>query len=848
MPLGPNPRGSQGNGCGVKGAVRRILLVTSAVLLGSTVAMASNQYQSPSSQNTAARRSDYQLSITVQDENGVPVAAARTILETGGSAKSLRCETDFAGRCEFSNLTYGLHDLRVEKEGFFEFNEKGIEAGKVEAIEVTLNHLRESVERVDVVYSPPAIDLKKTTESAKLSAQEIIELPYTVSRDIRFALPMLPEVVQDGTGQVHVAGADTRQTYDRLDGFNINAPFSGLLTLRVSADAVRSIDVETSRSAAEFGKGSGGVLDLRTGMGDDRFRFSATDVIPSIQSRYGIHVNTWTPRVNFSGPLKRGRAWFMLAPEGEYDQDIIHELPPGANRDTAVRYGNLAKFQVNLSAGNILRGSYLINRYRAYNVGLSVLNPVGTTLNLRQAADFFSLRDQITLPDGGLLEFGIAKSRFQSGFHPKGNAPYIITPEGTSGNYFETGDGHSSRLQGIINWFLPAAQWHGRHEIKLGTDLDRLTFVQSYQRNPFQILREDGTLSRQVTFSPITPYGRANFEASGYVEDRWLLNRRWIVEPGVRIDWDQVVRASLISPRLASSFLLTGDGSTKITAGVGRYYDPSNLDYATRQLGGQRTDMFFDPTGQAQTQPPAVTRFQVSDKNLQGQQYLNWSVGLERKLPHSIYVNVGFLQRRGSHGWEFVDTGAPQANTPGGTFQLTSTKRDRYDSLNVSARKAFASGHQVFVSYTRSAARSNSVIAFSLENPIFGPQAGGALPWDSPNRLITWGWLPLRHRFNLGYWLEWRNGFPFGTVNQNQQRVGPPDALRFPTYFSLNLSAERRIRLFGFQWAVRAGLNDITNRHNPSVVNNNVDSPDYLSFSGNQGRTLVARVRLIREK
>jgi hypothetical protein len=831
----------------VKTVVHRILLLSAAGLLAAATGFAATQSQTPTIQNAPQKGVKTQLAVTVLDENGVPVMSARVVLEPVG-APSRSCETDFAGRCDFPNLARGVASLRVEKEGFFAFAEKGIEAGTVESIEVTLNHQREALERVNVVYSPPAIDLKKTTESAKLSGQQIIELPFTVSRDIRFALPMLPQVVQDSTGQVHVAGADTRETFDRLDGFNINAPVSGLFTLRVSVDAVRSIDVETSRSPAEFGKGSGGVLSMTTGMGDDKYRFTATDVIPSLQNRKGVHVNNWTPRLTFSGPLRKGKAWFMLAPEGEYDQDIVQELPPGADRDTAVRYGNLAKFQVNLSNGNILTGTYILNRYRAYNVGLSPFSPIQTTLNLRQAADFFSLKDQITLPGGGLVELGIAKSCFTSAFHPKGNTTYVITPDKTSGNYPETGDGRSGRWQGIINWFLPAAHWHGRHDLKIGTDLDRLTFEQSYQRNPYEILREDGTLSRRVEFSSIGPFGRDNFEASGYAEDRWSVNDRLVVEPGLRFDWDQIVRDLLISPRLAASFLATRGGKTKITAGIGLYYDASNLDFATRQLEGQRTDFFYDSAGQVSAQPPAVTSFQVNDRDLEGQQYVNWSLGMERKLPRAVYLSAEFLQKRGRHGWAFVNANAAGASSPGGLFRLEPIKCDRYDAFDVSARKDFANGHQVFVAYTRSSAQSNAAIDFSLESPVFGPQAGGPLPWDSPNRLISWGWLPLRHRFDLGYWLQWRDGYPFSSVNQNQQRVGLPGSRRFPDYFSLNLSVERRIHLFGFQWAVRAGVNNVTNRHNPSFVNNNVDSPLYLTFAGLQGRVLVARLRLLGEK
>ncbi len=819
-----------------------------AALLGTFAAGVAFGQTTSSGSKSSAREPSAHLQVTVQDENGVAVPFAHVFVEPSGGGTRLECETDFAGRCDFEGLAPGTDQLHVTKEGFFEFRQAGIDNRTLEGIEVTLNHQRENVEQINVTYSPPAIDLKKTSESAKLDNREIIELPYTVSRDIRYALPMLPEVVQDGTGQVHVAGSDTRQTYDRLDGFNINAPVSGLLTMRVSVDAIRSANVETSRSSAETGKGSGGTISFTTGTGDDRFRFTTTDVVPSLQSRKGIHINTWTPRFTFSGPIEKGKAWFALYPEGEYDQTIIQELPRGADRATAIRYGDLAKFQVNLSDGNILSGSYLVNRFRAYNAGLSSLSPLETTLNLKQSADWVSLKDQITLDNGGVLEFGAAKSWFRSAFAPKGNSTYIITPEQARGNYFETGDGHSSRLEGLINWFLPAVSWHGRHDFKLGADFDQITFEQFYARNPFDILRENGTLSRVVTFSPITPYGRNNFEASGYFEDHWSVNSRWVIEPGVRLDWDQTVRDPLISPRLATSLLASEKHMTKLTAGIGIYYDTSDLELATRPLGGERTDYIYDATGQTLAQPPAVTLFRVNDQNLKGPRYLNWSVGLEQKLPRAVYLNTSFLQKRGTHTWAYSVPGGSNTGTVGGSYELDSGKQDHYDSVEVSVRKAFANGHQVFVSYTRSSARSNEVVDFSLENPVFGPQAGGPLPWDTPNRLITWGWLPLSHRFDAGYWLEWRDGYTFSAVNQNQERVGPPDSLRFPAYFSLNLSVERRITVFGLQWAVRLGLDNATNHPNPVVVDNNVDSPKFLTFTGVQARTVVGRLRLLGEK
>jgi len=312
----------------------------------------------------------------------------------------------------------------------------------------------------------------------------------------------------------------------------------------------------------------------------------------------------------------------------------------------------------------------------------------------------------------------------------------------------------------------------------------------------------------------------------------------------MRFDWDDVIRDFLVSPRLASSYLLSRSGDTKLSGGVGLYGDATNLDMLTRSLSGQRTDFFYDLTGQTLLRPPVVTSFVVDERMLKIPRFTHWSLGVERKMPHSIYFQLQFLEKRGRDGWTFVNQGSGFS----GNFRLEGLKQDRYDSVEISTRHTFKGSHVVFASYTRSRAHSNAVFDFSIDSLLFSPQAGGPLPWDTPNRFLSWGWMPLPGKFDLAYSLDWRDGFPFSLVNQNQQLVGAPDSRRFPQYFSLDLQLERRIRLFGFLWALRAGFNDITNRSNPSAVNNNVDSPDFLTYGGIQGRALTARVRLLGRK
>src|SRR5947209_16262685 len=101
-------------------------------------------------------------------------------------------------------------------------------------------------------------------------------------------------VVQDNSGRAHFNGAQTSQTNYTLDGFNIADPVTGRLETRLNIDTIQSMDLESSRYSADNGRGSAGSLDLKTKMGDDRFRFGGTNFIPGVSNESGLYVNKWT--------------------------------------------------------------------------------------------------------------------------------------------------------------------------------------------------------------------------------------------------------------------------------------------------------------------------------------------------------------------------------------------------------------------------------------------------------------------------------------------------------------------------------------------------------------------------
>ena len=797
--------------------------------------------------------------VTVVDENGVAVASALVFLQASPQAAALRCVTDFAGHCEFSNLSTVSYELRVEKQGFYSVMLPAIETGAAANIDVTLSHQQEVREVVDVTESPPAIDPAQVAAQQTLSGLDVLNIPYPATHDYRNAINFIPGVVQDVFGQPHVAGAETYQTVTVLDGFNITQPANGQLLARISTDAFRSIQVEPAREPAEFGKGSGGLLLLNTGIGNDHFRFFATDFVPSIQDKGGWKFDQILPRLTLSGPLQKGKVWFYDAVEGEYDNIVYTELPANADNDHLLRLGNLAKLQANVTRRNIVTGSFLVNHLHDDYDGLSPLSPQLSNPSDAESAYLASVKDQYYFPGGELLEAGLAFDQYNLKWTPYGTSPYSINSDETAGgSYYLSAATRARRWQALANLFLPAQHWHGRHDFKFGADIDRLIYDAQFARQPISFLLGQTPptppntclttvlCSRYSTFSGGSPSSTYNFESSAYAEDRWLITNRLLVEPGVRLDWDEIIRAPLLSPRLAGTFVLDNSGNTKHSAGIGLIYDPTFLFLIARSLAGQRTDYFFNSSGVLTSTVP--TTFSVDRNALQAPRFINWSLGLERKLPAAIYLKAEFLEKRGSRGFVY--------NTPsgsGGNFILENTRDDRYDALEVSVRHNFRESYMLMGSYTRSRTRSNQVLDFNVDNPLLSSQQPGPYTWDTPNRFLSWGYvpffkLPLIHRTEIAYSLETRTGFPFNVTNDQEQLVGPPGSHRFPDYFSLNLQVEKRFHLFGYYWALRGGLNNITDHANPYVVNSDINSPQFLTFSAFEGRAFTSRIRLLGKK
>jgi hypothetical protein len=807
--------------------------------------------------------------IGVTDENGIAVSGARVSLESPTGTTG-QCQTDFTGRCRFAALAAGTYRLRVEKEGFYAVVQPSVQIAAASTLEVTITHQQEVKEVVNVVESPPAIDPAQVSAQETISGLDVLDIVYPATNDYRNVLNFIPGVVQDQNGQPHVAGAQTYQTVTLLDGFNVTQPANGELLVRVSTDAFRSIRVEPAREPAEEGKGSGGVLSLNTGIGDDHFRFAATDFIPSVQDKHGWRFDQFLPRLTFSGPVEKGKVWFYNALDGEYDNIVNTGLPIGQDNDHLFRVGNLSKVQTNLTSRNILTTSFLVNDLRDQYAYLSQQNPQLTNPKDVESAYVASVKDQHYFAGEQLLETGFAFDQYNLRLTPYGMTPYAVNPNMASGSFYLNEETHARRWQALANLYIPPQQWHGRHDLKVGVDLDRISYEAQFERNPISYWAGLGFLGlllgpcpteangtpvvpspclRYSTFSGGQLSSTFNTEISAYAEDRWLPTNHLLIAAGARLDWDEVVRHAEVAPRVAGTYVLDNAGNTKLSAGIGLVYDATPIFLVARPFAGERTDYFFNPTGQLTS--TVLTTFSVDRSALQMPRFLNWSLGLEKKLPEKIYLKAEVLEKRGSRG--LVYDALNELLNPG-DFILQNTRDDRYDALQLTLRHNFRENFTVMGAYTRSRARSNQALDFNVDSPILSGQQPGPYPWDTPNRFLSWGYLPffklpLLHQTEITYSMEARTGFPFSLLNDQQQLISSVGAERFPRYVSLNLQLEKRFHAFGYYWALRGGFDNITGRCNPYVVNNVIDAQrPAATFSACEGRAFTSRIRLLGRK
>jgi hypothetical protein len=781
---------------------------------------------------------------------GAPASPAVGGQATPSGAQAYTATSDDTGAFTIANLELGEYTVRIEKATFFVLTGQKIQLSE-ENTEFTfkLNHTEEVREKVDVTAPPDRIDPSSTAETAALNAVEIRDIPVPSSHTLQQSLIAMPQVLHDNLNLLHIAGARTTQAQYLLDGFEIGDPVSGQLDARFSVDAVRTAEVQTAGFGVQYYHPAAAELDFHTPEGDDKFRFGAVDFIPGINIQNGLQFGNFYPRFSFSGPIKKGELWYSESLSMQHTLSIVNGLP--SNADTVPQWSgdSLTRLLWLIAPNHSLHGSFLYNQASITNLGLSTITPVSTTSDFSSHRIFGSVKDQWWIGKT-LYELGFAGDESYANSVPQGSAPYILLVNGSEGNYYQRLHSTGHRYQGFFDATITGFHWHGSHTISTGANISSVDLAQSATRTEIQALRADLTLARLSTFT-----GPANFHVSdtlagGFVQDLWAINPHLVAQLGVRGDWDRFVQGAIAGPRLALNYLPFTDNRTKFTAGWGVYSIPMNLSVIGQTEDQKEIDTLYDLSGKGVTAGPATSQFVLNGNGYQVPYFQIANVGWQQRIKKSTLLGLELLARDEHHGLVYETVPPRQI---GATFILETSRRDRYRGLTVTARHNWENGAYLFGSYTRSNSSTDQALDPFLGTLYFAPQQPAALSWDAPNRILSWGNVPTPIwglQFNFFY--EYRSGYPFNVINQQQFLVGPPNSLRFPVYSNLTVSLEKKFHFTGRLFAVRVAVVNILNRTNPDTVVNNIDAigttPNFLTFSGGQDRAITARLRFISKK
>ena len=276
---------------------------------------------------------DVILTGRVVDENDAPVRAARVNVRTVAGTNFWEIQSDPTGAFSITLPGPGDFLINVACEGYYALKDRPVRVDASQELTLAISSVREVFQSENVSAETSPVDVGQTQNQERLTGTEINSIPFANSHSLVNSLALMPEVVQDAAGTLHVNGSSENQVLYLLNGFDITNPISGQFQTLLAVEGIRSVDLSSGRSSAEFGKGSAGVLAVNTENGTDKLHYTATDFIPGINIQHGPRLGSWYPRFGVSGPIVKGRAWFSDTLEPEYIETLVTGLPSG--QDTA---------------------------------------------------------------------------------------------------------------------------------------------------------------------------------------------------------------------------------------------------------------------------------------------------------------------------------------------------------------------------------------------------------------------------------------------------------------------------------------------------------------------------------
>ncbi|HKP38831.1 MAG TPA: carboxypeptidase regulatory-like domain-containing protein [Pyrinomonadaceae bacterium] len=687
----------------LRGTLHLVLLVI-FLLLGSQIAFAQQSVTSAS------------LSGVVQDASGAVVADATLTATKVDTNREKTARTDDDGRYRFPYLPVGEYRLAVNAPGFEPFTQAlTLTVGQSVFLPVKLV-VAGFTEKVDVTDAP-TIETVRTQVTETIQPAEIDRLPLNGRNFLDLAV-LVPGVSPTNTGSnqrfaetsavpgqgISVAGQRNLYNSFIVDGVSANDDAADLTGTYFGEEVIREFQVITSGGIAEFGRASGGVVNIITRSGTNSFngslygfarnqRFDARNPVAPVkdlltQAQYGATI---------SGPLRRDRTFLFSnfeqtrrnysavitvgqAAVASINSRLNAVNFPGPRLETGVAPASFdttnvfARLDHSLTKRNQLNARYSLYHIVAINSRtVGGLNTISRGSGLTNTDQTFQVSNITTLSNRSLNEtrFQYTRSRLDAPINDS------IGPAVGIAGVANFGTATSSPLARDID-MLEVVENISRqstaHSIKGGADFlyNRVNIVfpgavqGSYSFSSLANFLTGSYSTFQQAFGAPSQF-QANQNFGMFIQDEWRVRSHLTLNAGLRYDVQFLPEPiktdrNNFAPRFGFAYA-PGDRKTVLRGSFGIYFDRIPLratsnalqrdgsKYVVTQLApGQVGAPVFpnvltsQPTGLVNK--PNITRI---DPLIEPGYSEQASLQIERELPGDSSLSVGYLHLRGLH-------------------------------------------------------------------------------------------------------------------------------------------------------------------------------------------------------
>ena len=224
------------------------------------------------------------LAGSVVDPSSALVQGAKVTLS--GPMGQRSAQTDQEGRFLFQVLVPGFYSVKVEKQGFKSTDVKGVEVvtGRTSSISVKME-VGTSATTVEVTGGAITVDTESTAQASNLTDTFYQSVP--MGRGVTglfYAAPGVASGGGTGTANPSISGATGLENNYIADGVSItDGAFGGIgvysrvygsLSSGINLSFVKEVQVKTGGFEAQYGKSTGGIVQIVTKTGSNAFHGS----------------------------------------------------------------------------------------------------------------------------------------------------------------------------------------------------------------------------------------------------------------------------------------------------------------------------------------------------------------------------------------------------------------------------------------------------------------------------------------------------------------------------------------------------------------------------------------------